>query len=63
MGYWIQSRYEGKCSECECDFLPGDRIFYEPNGKGRADTYCRPCGEDADDVRRDDDDLELQVEV
>lgn len=60
MGYWIQSRYESKCSECECDILP-DRIFYEPSEKtGRADVYCAPCGEDADD---NDDDDDIRVEV
>lgn len=46
--YWIDSRYESKCSECECDILPGDKILYSPNDKGRADVYCRPCGEDVD---------------
>lgn len=62
MGHWIESRYEGKCSECECDILPGDRIFYEPNDRGgRADVFCAPCGEDADDKSRDDD-LELEVD-
>lgn len=60
MGYWIESRYESKCSECDCDILPGDRIYYEPSEKpGRADVYCAPCGEDADD----DDDDEMNLEV
>lgn len=48
MGYWIQSRYESKCSECECDILPGDRIYYEPSDTGRAAVYCAPCGDDLD---------------
>lgn len=48
MGYWIQSRYESKCSECECDISINDRIYYEPSDKGRASVYCRPCGEDVD---------------
>lgn len=61
MGHWITSRYEGKCSECECDILPGDRIFYEPNEKsGYADVYCALCGEDADDTK--DNEMELEVE-
>lgn len=63
MGHWIQSRYESKCSECECDILPGDRIFYEPNDRGgRADAYCTSCGEDADDKDDKDDDLQLEVD-
>lgn len=67
MGYWIQSsRYEGKCSECECDILPGDRIFYEPSDTGRVETFCAPCGDDTDDKGRidydDDDDLQLEVD-
>lgn len=64
MGHWIQSKYESKCSECECDISVGDRIYYEPSEKaGRADVYCAPCGEDADDARKDnDDDLNLEVQ-
>lgn len=60
MGYWIQSPYESKCSECECDISVGDRVFYEPNEKyGGGDAYCRPCGEDTDDTGDDD----IQVDV
>lgn len=59
MGHWISSKYEGKCSECECDISVGDRIYYEPSVKsGRADVYCRPCGEDVDE-QSDDPEVEL----
>lgn len=46
--YWINSRYNGKCHECECDISEGDRILYCPNDRGYAEVYCRPCGEDMD---------------
>ena len=62
MGYWIGSRYQSKCSECECDISVGDRIYYEPNERyGGGDVYCRPCGEDADDTSGDDGDIQVEV--
>lgn len=61
MGHWIKSKYESKCSECECDISVGDSIYYQPNEKhGGADVYCRSCGEDADDSANDDD---IHVEI
>jgi translation initiation factor IF-1 len=44
--HWINARYPGKCSECECDISEGDRVLYYPNEGRCADIYCRPCGED-----------------
>lgn len=49
MGHWIDCKYESWCSECECDVLAGDRVYYEPNEQtGEASIYCRTCGEDMD---------------
>ena len=49
---WINARYAGKCSECECDISEGERVLYCLNEGRRAEVLCRPCGED---VGQDDD--------
>ena len=51
--YWINARYAGKCSECECDFSEGERVLYWPNEGKRPDVYCRSCGEDAEQAEND----------
>lgn len=55
--YWINSRYAGKCSECECDISEGDRVLYCPHEDRRAEVFCRPCGEDIQS--EDDPEVEL----
>jgi hypothetical protein len=41
MAYWVDSRYDDQCSECEQDIRVGDRVLLD-QGK----RYCSECGVD-----------------
>lgn len=41
MAYWVDSRYEDHCSECEQDIRVGDRVLLD-----RGHRYCGECGVD-----------------
>lgn len=41
MAYWVDSRYDDHCSECEQDIRVGDRVLLHDRGR-----YCSECGVD-----------------
>jgi hypothetical protein len=38
---WIAAKFPGKCAECECEVLQGDRVLYVPTERR---VYCEECG-------------------